>query len=76
MFDDEDIEALQRTIDHISDQMHEGIRPFRVALKHITRTLSEASMADVKVLELHELAEFREALEYFNELVAKHGKAA
>ena len=75
-FDDEDIEALQRTIDHINDQMHEGVRPFRVALKNLTRTLSEASMADVRALNADELSEFREALDYFNELVEKHGMVA
>lgn len=75
-FNDEDIEALQKAIDHISDQYHEGIRPFRVALKKMTRTLSEASMADVKALEIDELKEFEEALGYFQELVQKHGKVA
>ena len=75
-FGDEDVESLQQAIDYISDQIHEGIRPFRIALKKMTRTLSEASMADVKALALDELGEFREALDYFDGLVSKHGKAA
>jgi hypothetical protein len=75
-FGDEDVESLQHAMDYISDQIHEGVRPFRVALKKITRSLSEASMADVKALSIDELAEFREALDYFDGLVTKHGKAA
>ena len=75
-FDDEDIEPLQKAIDQISSQVHQGVRPFRVALKHMARTLSEASMADVRAIEPEELADFDEALEYFKELVQKHGKAA
>jgi len=75
-FGDEDIEALHRTIGRIHDQAHPGVRPFRVALKGATRALSECSMADVKALSLEELDDFREAAEYFEGLVAKHGKAA
>ena len=75
-FGDDDIESLQSAIDFISDQIHEGIRPFRVALKKMTNWLSEASMADAKSLSPEELSGFREALEYFDGLVAKHGKAA
>jgi hypothetical protein len=37
--------------------------------------LSEASMADVKALDPDELAEFREALQYFDHLYATHGRA-
>lgn len=75
-FDDEDVESLQKAIDHISDQVHEGVRPFRVALKKMARTLSEASMADVKALDAEEIGEFNEAHDYFKELVEKHWKAA
>jgi hypothetical protein len=75
-FDDDDIDALQRAIGRIHEQIHPGVRPFRVALKGTTRTLSEASMADVKALSPEELEEFREAVDYFDGLVAKHGKAA
>ena len=75
-FDEEDVEALQRAMDHISDRIHEGVRPFRVALKKITRALTEASMADVRDLEPAELEEFSVALEYFQELVQKHARTA
>jgi hypothetical protein len=73
-FGDEDIDTLQRSVGHIADQLHPGVRPFRIALKSTTRTLSEASMADVKALTNEELGEFREAVEYFEGLVVKHGK--
>lgn len=75
-FDDEDIEALQKAIDHISDQVHEGVRPFRIALKKMTRTLNETSLADVRELNEAELAEFNAALDYFNDLVERHGRRA
>jgi hypothetical protein len=75
-FGDDDIDTLQRAIGRIHDQIHPGVRPFRIALKGATRSLSECSMADVKALSLDDLSEFREAAEYFEGLVAKHGKAA
>jgi phage-related protein len=75
-FGDDDIEALQQAIDQITDQIHEGVRPFRIALKKMTRSLSEASMADVKALASDEISDFREALDYFDGLVAKHAKVA
>lgn len=74
-FDEEDVEALQKAIDHISDRVHEGVRPFRVALKKFTKAMTEASMADAKDLSAQELADFREAREYFDGLVEKHWKA-
>lgn len=75
-FNEDDITALQRAIVHMHDQIHPGVRPFRVALKGTILALSEASMADVKALNIDELSEFQEALDYFNELVEKHGKVA
>ncbi len=74
-FGEDDVEALQRAIGRMHEQIHPGVRPFRVALKNATRALSEASMADVKVVSSEDLSEFREAAEYFEELVTKHGKA-
>jgi hypothetical protein len=75
-FGDEDVDALQQAMDLIGDQIHQGIRPFRVSLKKMTRLLTEASMADVKALSPDELVEFNEALGYFHDLVTKHGRAA
>lgn len=73
-FDDDDVDALQEAIDRIGDQIHNGVRPFRIALKKLTRTLTEASMADVKELPAEEIASFREALSYFDELVLRHAR--
>lgn len=75
-FDEDDIETLQTGIDHISDQLHKGIRPFRVSLKKMTRSLNEASLADVRELEASELSEFHEAIGYFNDLVDRHGRSS
>lgn len=73
-FTEDDVEALQRAIGRMHEQIHPGVRPFRVALKNASRALSEASMADVKAIGQEDLSEFNEAAEYFQELVAKHGK--
>lgn len=73
-FDDEDIASLQLTIDLIEDKVHDGVHPYRLALKKATRTLNKASKADVEDLEPSDIADFREACEYFNGLVDKHSQ--
>jgi hypothetical protein len=73
-FDDDDVESLQRAIVRIQEQIHPGVRPFRVELMNTTKMLSEASMADVKALSPQDLSDFKEAHEYFAELVSKHWK--
>lgn len=72
--DEDDIEHLRRSISRIEEHVHQGVRPFRIALKEMTRRLTEASMADVKALEPAEIGAFTEAREYFDTLVEKHGK--
>lgn len=74
-FGEEDVEALQAAIAHMQRRLHHGIRPFRIALINAAQALSEASMADVKEVTQEELADFEEAVEYFRELMARHGKA-
>ncbi len=71
-FDDEDIANLQQTIDLIEDMVHDGVHPYRLALKKATRTLNKASRADVLDLHPAEIQEFREAYEYFDGLVGQH----
>jgi hypothetical protein len=73
---EDDIENLERAISRIKEHVHQGVRPFRIALKYISSSLSEASMADVRALQSDELTDFNEALDYFKMLVTKHGKAA
>lgn len=75
-FSEDDVEALQKAVSQIQKRLHQGIRPFRIALIDAARAMSEASMADVKEVTHEELTDFNEALEYFQELVVKHGKAA
>jgi hypothetical protein len=75
-FSEDDIVSLERAITRIHEQVHQGVRPFRVQLKRMTRALSEASMADVKVLTKEELDELREGLSYFEDLTKKHWKPA
>ncbi|MFN3213019.1 MAG: hypothetical protein ACE37M_07940 [Henriciella sp.] len=72
-FDDEDVASLQQTIDLIEDQVHDGVHPYRLALKKAARTLNKASRADVLDLSASDIAEFRDAYEYFDGLVSKHG---
>lgn len=71
-FDEDDIEALQRAIHQISGQVHAGVRPFRVELRKLTQTLTEASMADVRALHPNEIEDFEAALSYFRDLVTRH----
>ncbi len=75
-FDDEDVSALQHTIDLIEDQVHEGVHPYRLAIKKATRTLNKASKADVLDLSSSDLSEFAEAYEYFTSLVKSHSSHA
>lgn len=73
-FDDEDIASLQQTIDLIEDKVHDGVHPYRLALKKATRTLNKASRADVVDLHPSDIAEFREAYQYFDGLVGQHSQ--
>lgn len=73
---EEEAALLYRAAAQIEEHLMPDIRPFRVALRKFTTALTEASMADMKALDPGEVGEFREALEYFDQLYAKHGKAA
>lgn len=75
-FAEEDVEALQNAMAAIQKKLHQGIRPFRISLINAARALSEASRADVQEVTAQELADFDEAVAYFQELMAKHGKVA
>ena len=75
-FDEDDIESLQRAVVRIQEQMHPGVRPFRVGLIGATKLLSEASMSDVKALSAQDMMDFKEAHDYFAELHEKHWKAS
>jgi hypothetical protein len=73
---EEEVAMLYQAATEIEGHVHPGVRPFRVQLRKFTGALSEASMADMKALDTDEVAEFREALEYFNQLFDKHGPKA
>lgn len=73
---DDEVSTLLQVAGDIESHLNPGVRPFRVQIRKFTATLSEASMADMKVLQPDEVAEFREALEYFNQLFDKHGPKA
>ncbi|NJL71196.1 MAG: hypothetical protein HC888_06055 [Candidatus Competibacteraceae bacterium] len=74
-FDDDDIASLQQTIDLIEDKVHDGVHPYRLALKKATRTLNKASRADVVDLHPSDIADFREAYQYFDGVVGRHTQA-
>lgn len=71
-FDDDDVAELQKAIDIIEDQVHDGVHPYRLAIKKAARTLNKASRADVKDLSHDDLAEFKDAYQYFMGLVEAH----
>jgi hypothetical protein len=72
-FDDDDVAELQKAIDIIEDQVHDGVHPYRLAIKKAARTLNKASRADVRDLSQDDLSEFRDAYAYFMGLVEAHG---
>lgn len=71
-FDDEDVASLQQAIDLIEDKVHDGVHPYRLALKKATRTLNKASRADVLDLEPSDIKDFRDAYAYFDGLIGNH----
>jgi hypothetical protein len=73
---EDDVESLQRAGMLIQQQLHPGVRPFRIALQAVTKALSEASMADVKALGPTEVVALVEAVTYFNDLVLRHNPPA
>jgi hypothetical protein len=72
-FDDDDVAELQKAIDIIEDQVHDGVHPYRLAIKKAARTLNKASRADVRDLSADDLNEFKDAYAYFMGLVDAHG---
>lgn len=71
-FDDDDIASLQQTIDLIEDKVHDGVHPYRLAIKKATRILDKASRADVIDLQMSDINELRDAYDYFTGLVGSH----
>lgn len=75
--DESDVAHLRRAMMHIQEHVHQGARPFHIAMADMTGALSEVSLADAKSLDLDRFAQFREAVDYFYGLVQKcHGKVA
>ncbi|MFN4297872.1 MAG: hypothetical protein ACK4FB_13655 [Brevundimonas sp.] len=73
---EDEVAQLYQAASEIEANLHPGVRPFRVQLRKFTESLAEASMADMKALDLDEVAAFREALAYFDQLFDKHGPKA
>lgn len=73
-FDDEDVAQLQQAIEIIEDRVHDGVHPYRLALKKATRTLNKASRADVLDLAASDVEEFQDAYKYFVGLIGQHSQ--
>jgi hypothetical protein len=73
---DDDVDSLRNAVSRIQQSIHGGVDRFRLDLKGATQLLSRATLSDVKALPFSELKDFKEALEYFDMLVAKYGNAA
>lgn len=73
---EDDVELLRNAMSRIQQTVHGGVDRFRLDLKCATLLLSKATLSDVKQLPSGDLAEFREALGYFDMLVEKYGKHA
>jgi hypothetical protein len=72
---EEEVNLLYQAAAQIEHHLMPDVRQFRVSLRKFTSALEEASMADVKALDPDEVTAFRSALEYFDGLYEKHGKA-
>jgi hypothetical protein len=74
--DDDDVECLRNAMSRIQQHIHGGVDRYRLDLKNATKLLSATTLADVKALHTDDLTEFKQALDYFDMLVQKYGKAA
>jgi hypothetical protein len=74
--DDDDVESLRNAMSRIQQHLHGGVERFRLDLKNVTKLLSGTTLTDVKALQPDDLTEFKQAVEYFDMLVQKYGKAA
>lgn len=72
---DEEVGLLHEAATLIEDALHPGVRPFRVALKKATAALNDVSRSDMLALSTPEVAEFRDAVKYFDQMQLQHFKA-
>lgn len=71
-FDEEDVMRLQEAVNLLSDQVHEGVHPYRLAIKRTAMTFDDASRSAVLQLTAEDLAELSKAYQYFWDLVKNH----
>lgn len=71
-FDEEDVQKLQEAVNIISDQIHDGVHPYRLAIKRAAQTFDQASRAAVMQLSEADLAELSQTYKYFVDLVNAH----
>ena len=71
-FDDEDVAKLQEAMIILSDQVHEGVHPYRLAIKRAAQTLDQASRAAVMQLSDADIEELSKTYGYFLDLVRAH----
>lgn len=71
-FDDEDVKNLEEAMTILSDQVHEGVHPYRLAIKRAAQTFDQASRASVMQLSGTDLEELSKTYGYFLDLVKAH----
>jgi hypothetical protein len=71
-FDDEDVAKLQEAMTILSDQVHEGVHPYRLAIKRAAQTFDQASRAAVMQLSDADIEELSKTYGYFLDLVRAH----
>jgi hypothetical protein len=72
---DDEVALLQEAATLIEDRLHPGVRPFRLALKKATTALNDVSRSDMLALTPAEIAEFRDAVKYFDQMQLLHFRA-
>lgn len=73
---DEDAEHLRNAMLRVEQAVHTGVDRFRLELKSVSKTLSNATLANIRELQESDLQEFKQSMEYFDMLVQKFGKPA
>lgn len=74
-FSEDDISQLQLCIDLIEEQVHEGVPPYRIIMKKVTKHLNKANREDIKDLEQNDLNEVDDAYKYFRSIADEHQKS-
>lgn len=64
-FNEDDAATLQQALEHIQNQIHDGVPPYRLAVKRVVQTFNKASRDNVPDLTNDDIANLADAYQYF-----------